>query len=81
MGAAGSEFEADISYPFLNQLLPLHADVQRMPPAGAMRSTSRSGSARHAAQETVEVPGASHALPASQPDVVADFILRAAASV
>ena len=33
------------------------------------------------AQETVEVPGASHALPASQPEVVADFILRAAASV
>jgi pimeloyl-ACP methyl ester carboxylesterase len=33
------------------------------------------------AQEIVEVPGASHALPASQPQMVADFILRAAAAV
>jgi DNA-binding CsgD family transcriptional regulator len=31
--ASGSEFEADISYSFLNQLLrPLHAEVQRLPP-------------------------------------------------
>ncbi|MDG4796860.1 LuxR family transcriptional regulator [Micromonospora sp. WMMD1082] len=31
--ASGSEFEADISYSFLNQLLlPLHSDVQRLPP-------------------------------------------------
>jgi pimeloyl-ACP methyl ester carboxylesterase len=33
------------------------------------------------ARESVEVPGASHALPASQPQAVADFILRAAAAV
>lgn len=33
------------------------------------------------AREPVEVPGASHALPASQPQAVADFILRAAAAV
>jgi pimeloyl-ACP methyl ester carboxylesterase len=33
------------------------------------------------ARESVEVPGASHALPASQPQAVADFIIRAATSV
>ena len=33
------------------------------------------------ARESVEVPGASHALPVSQPQAVADFILRAAAAV
>jgi pimeloyl-ACP methyl ester carboxylesterase len=42
---------------------------------------SRFMAERANAQETVEVPGASCALPASQPQVVADFILRAAASV
>ena len=32
--AAGSEFEADVGYSFLNQLLlPLHDEVQRLPPA------------------------------------------------
>jgi DNA-binding NarL/FixJ family response regulator len=32
--ASGSEFEADVGYSFLNQLLlPLHAEVQRLPPA------------------------------------------------
>jgi DNA-binding NarL/FixJ family response regulator len=32
--AAGSEFEADVSYSLLNQLLlPLHAQIQRLPPA------------------------------------------------
>ncbi|NJC13386.1 DNA-binding CsgD family transcriptional regulator [Micromonospora profundi] len=32
--ASGSEFEADVSYSLLNQLLlPLHADIQRLPPA------------------------------------------------
>jgi len=33
------------------------------------------------AQESVEIPGASHALPVSQPRAVADLILRAAAAV
>ncbi|WP_255609718.1 alpha/beta fold hydrolase [Micromonospora sp. PLK6-60] len=33
------------------------------------------------ARESVEVPGASHALPTSQPRAVADLILRAAAAV
>ncbi|MBU2666069.1 alpha/beta hydrolase [Actinoplanes bogorensis] len=33
------------------------------------------------AQETVEIAGASHALPVSQPQAVADFILRVAAAV
>jgi pimeloyl-ACP methyl ester carboxylesterase len=33
------------------------------------------------ARESIEVPGASHALPASQPQEVADVILRAAAAV
>jgi pimeloyl-ACP methyl ester carboxylesterase len=33
------------------------------------------------ARESVEIPGASHALPASQPQAVADFILRAVAAV
>jgi pimeloyl-ACP methyl ester carboxylesterase len=33
---------------------------------------------RAGARAVVEVPGASHALPASQPDAVADFILQAA---
>jgi hypothetical protein len=32
------------------------------------------------AWEAVEIPGASHALPVSQPQAVADFILRAVAS-
>ncbi|MFB1296175.1 alpha/beta fold hydrolase [Mycobacterium sp. pW049] len=36
---------------------------------------------RAGARSTVEVPGASHALPASQPAAVADVILQAAASV
>jgi pimeloyl-ACP methyl ester carboxylesterase len=36
---------------------------------------------RAGARATVEVPGASHALPASQPQAVADFILQAAAAV
>jgi DNA-binding NarL/FixJ family response regulator len=32
--ASGSEFEADVSYSFLNQLLlPLHAEIPRLPPA------------------------------------------------
>ncbi|MCO8275555.1 AAA family ATPase [Actinoplanes sp. TRM 88003] len=32
--AAGSEFEADVSYSLLNQLLlPLHDEIQRLPPA------------------------------------------------
>jgi pimeloyl-ACP methyl ester carboxylesterase len=35
---------------------------------------------RAGARATVEVPGASHALPASQPQAVADFILDAAAA-
>jgi pimeloyl-ACP methyl ester carboxylesterase len=33
------------------------------------------------ARESVEIPGASHALAVSQPQAVADFILRAAAAV
>ncbi len=36
---------------------------------------------RAGARATVEVPGASHALPASQPDAVADCILQAAAAI
>jgi hypothetical protein len=36
---------------------------------------------RAGARATVEVPGASHALPASQPQAVADFILQAANAV
>lgn len=36
---------------------------------------------RAQARAAVEVPGASHALPASQPDAVADFILQAAAAI
>lgn len=36
---------------------------------------------RAKARSVVEVPGASHALPAAQPEAVADFILQAAASV
>lgn len=36
---------------------------------------------RAAARAVVEVPGASHALPASQPEAVTDFILHAAASI
>jgi len=43
--------------------------------------TFRFMAARANARESVEVPGASHALPASQPQAVADFILRAAAAV
>ena len=35
---------------------------------------------RAGARATIEVPGASHALPASQPDAVADCILQAAAA-
>ncbi|GAA0242440.1 alpha/beta hydrolase [Cryptosporangium japonicum] len=37
--------------------------------------------ARANAREAIEVPGASHALPVSQPQLVADVILRAAAAV
>ncbi|MBL6279231.1 alpha/beta fold hydrolase [Micromonospora fiedleri] len=36
---------------------------------------------RAGAQESVELPGASHALPAAQPQAVADIILRAATAV
>ena len=36
---------------------------------------------RAEARATVEVPGASHALPASQPEAVADVILQAAATI
>ena len=36
---------------------------------------------RAGARATIEVPGASHALPASQPDAVADCILAAASAV
>ncbi|MDF5758044.1 alpha/beta hydrolase [Spongiactinospora sp. TRM90649] len=36
---------------------------------------------RAGARATVEVPGASHALPVSQPQAVADFILRAVANI
>lgn len=41
--------------------------------------TFRFMAGRAEARATVEVPGASHALPASQPEVVAEFILKAAA--
>ena len=43
--------------------------------------TFRYTAARANAQETLEVPGASHALPVSQPQTVADFILRAASAI
>ncbi|MCM4085241.1 alpha/beta fold hydrolase [Paractinoplanes hotanensis] len=43
--------------------------------------TFRFMAARANARESVEIPGASHALAVSQPQAVADFILRAAASV
>lgn len=36
---------------------------------------------RAEARATIEIPGASHALPASQPDAVADCILQAAAEI
>ncbi|WP_250007509.1 alpha/beta fold hydrolase [Actinoplanes sp. M2I2] len=43
--------------------------------------TFRFMAGRANAREAVEVPGASHALAVSQPQVVAEFILRAAAAV
>ncbi len=42
---------------------------------------SRFMAERANAREAIEVPGGSHALPASQPQAVADLIVRAAASV
>ncbi|MEV4830689.1 alpha/beta hydrolase [Micromonospora sp. NPDC049257] len=45
------------------------------------RGTFRFMAGRANARESVEVAGASHALPASQPQAVADVILRAAAAV
>ncbi|WP_329008771.1 alpha/beta hydrolase [Micromonospora rifamycinica] len=46
-------------------------------PLGTYRFMAERANAR----ESVEVPGASHALPTSQPQAVADVILRAAAAV
>jgi pimeloyl-ACP methyl ester carboxylesterase len=46
-------------------------------PAEASRFMAERANAR----EAIEVPGASHALPASQPQAVADMILRAVAAV
>jgi pimeloyl-ACP methyl ester carboxylesterase len=54
-------------YPELDRAIPLQ--------------TFRFMAERANAQESVEVAGASHALPVSQPQAVADFILRAAAAI
>ena len=53
-------------YPELDLAIPCAG----LPPDGRTRGP----------RATVEIPGASRALPASQPQAVADFILRAAAA-
>ena len=55
----------------------IYGELDLAIPAEASRFMADRANAR----ETVMVPGASHALPASQPQAVADIILRAAAAI
>jgi len=55
----------------------IYAELDRAIPTEASRYMAE----RAGARAVVEVPGASHALPASEPEAVADIILQAAAAV